>query len=166
MLRFLLSLLLACLVFTQTYAKERYVYRQISQKEGLTSTVNCIYKEKDGDVWIGSPSGLYRFNGYSLIQNEEPLLVGHSIYKVSLDNNGSLWVLTDSHLLRSRSDEEGFRKITIPSTDKKLPFYSLHHEEDCIGSAASASCSDILMMMTASVCFAKPSICLNSYSET
>ena len=132
MLRFLLSLLLACLVFTQTYAKERYVYRQISQKEGLTSTVNCIYKEKDGDVWIGSPSGLYRFNGYSLIQNEEPLLVGHSIYKVSLDNNGSLWVLTDSHLLRSRSDEEGFRKITIPSTDKKLPFYSLHHEEDCI----------------------------------
>lgn len=132
MLRFSLSLLLACLVFAQTSAKERYVYRQISQKEGLTSTVNCIYKEKDGDVWIGSPSGLYRFNGYSLFQNEEPLLVGHSVYEVSLDNNGCLWVLTDSHLLRSHSDEEGFRKVNIPDREKKIPFYSLHHEDDCI----------------------------------
>ena len=132
MLRFLLSFLLTFLVYAQLQAKERYVYRQISQKEGLTSTVNCIYKEKDGDVWIGSPSGLYRFNGYNLSQNEDPLLAGHSIYKVSIGKNGRLWVLTDEHLLRSRSDEEGFKKMTIPTSDKNLPFYSLLHEEDCI----------------------------------
>lgn len=132
MLRFSLSFLLACLVFIQTHAKERYVYRQISQKEGLTSTVNCIYKEKDGDVWIGSPSGLYRFNGYSLTQNEDPLLSGHSIYRVSIGRNGGLWVLTDAHLLRSRSDEEGFKKMPIPSSDKNLPFYGLLHEDECI----------------------------------
>ena len=132
MLRFVLPFFLSCFVFIQIHAKERYVYRQISQKEGLTSTVNCIYKEKDGDVWIGAPNGLYRFNGYNLTQNEDPLLAGHNIYKVSIGKNGRLWVLTDTHLLRSNLYDDGFQKMALCSSNKKIPFYGLLHESDCI----------------------------------
>ena len=31
-------------------AGEQYIYTKISNQNGLTSTVNCIYKEKDGAV--------------------------------------------------------------------------------------------------------------------
>ena len=45
--------LIVCFLAAATasaWAKEQYVYTQISREEGLNSTVNCIYKEKDGDV--------------------------------------------------------------------------------------------------------------------
>ena len=43
------------------HAKEQYIFTQISIEEGLTSTINCIFKEKNGEVWLGTPEGLFRF---------------------------------------------------------------------------------------------------------
>ena len=131
MIRHISTILLSCLLFLNANAKENYIYRQISQREGLTSTVNCIYKEKDGDVWIGSPHGLYRFNGYSLHLSEDPLLKGQ-IYMVSRDHHGNLWVLTDSHLLRRKADEDNFSQIVVPADDGNQAFHSLLIEDDCI----------------------------------
>ena len=66
MKRLFLIAVLSVLTLPALVAKEKYVYTQIGRKEGLTSTVNCIYKEKDGDVWIGTPVGLFSFDGYTL----------------------------------------------------------------------------------------------------
>ena len=66
MKRLLLGIMSMMLALAASAIDKQYVYTQISQNEGLTATVNCIYKEKDGDVWIGTPTGLYSFNGYSL----------------------------------------------------------------------------------------------------
>ena len=60
----------------------QYIYSQIAQKEGLTSTVNCIYKEQDGEVWIGTPSGLYNFNGFSLRHYGSQTFGTRKVYQV------------------------------------------------------------------------------------
>ena len=41
-----------------------YYYKQISLKEGLPSTVRCILTDEQGFVWIGTRSGLGRFDGH------------------------------------------------------------------------------------------------------
>ena len=43
-----------------------YYFKQISVKEGLPSTVTSIYDDQNGLVWIGTPYGIYRFDGEKL----------------------------------------------------------------------------------------------------
>ena len=80
-------------------AAEQFIYTRISTREGLASTINSIYKEKDGDVWLGTPKGLYTFNGHRIKHNEDSLLRDSFIYKIQEDKNGGLWVLTDNWVM-------------------------------------------------------------------
>ena len=63
MKRFITFTLLFIALHATLFGKEQYIYTQISQNKGLTSTINCIYKEPYKDVWLGANNGLYRFNG-------------------------------------------------------------------------------------------------------
>ena len=119
----LLAALLACIISASS--KERLIFTRISQDEGLTSTINCIYKESDGDVWLGCPSALYQFNGHTLRHREDSLLAGRNIFMIDKDAKDNFWVLTDNWLLkRSRSDKD-FRLLRIPEMKGKVPFNTL-----------------------------------------
>ena len=113
MKRLVLMVTLLTIAMTMARAKEQYVYTQISREEGLNSTVNCIYKEKDGDVWIGTPTGLYSFDGYTLKGHSGQLFGSHDVCQISTDSTGDLWVLTDRHFIRRRQGEKTFKKAPI-----------------------------------------------------
>lgn len=107
------------------FGKEQFIYTQISQKEGLTSTVNCIYKEINGEVWIGSPNGLYSFNGNDLKHYSDSCLNGRRIFHIDMDMTGRFWVLTDKGaVLRRTSDKVFFRK-EIDNMDSDIQFFSM-----------------------------------------
>ena len=120
--------LLSCMM----HAKEQYTYSTISHNEGLTSTVNSIYKEKDGDVWIGTPNGLYSFNGYSLKHHTDTLFEKRKVFSTSMDKDGTLWVLTDKRIILKNSGSTAFRKLNIPEAAGEQPFYSMLHDKDGI----------------------------------
>ena len=63
--RLIMAILAVAAYILPASSKDRLIFTCISQEEGLTFTVNSIYKEKDGDVWMGCPSGLYQFNGHT-----------------------------------------------------------------------------------------------------
>lgn len=126
MKRFLLSATLIVLTYIGTNAKERFVYTQISQKEGLTSTVNSICKEKDGDVWIGTPNGLYSFNGYALKNYSEDLLDSRKVLSVSMDPDGNIWVLTDKHVFRQEAETKRFTLVS-QTTD---PYFCITYDSE------------------------------------
>ncbi len=113
-------------------AKEKYIYSTISHKEGLTSTVNSIYKEKDGDVWIGTPNGLYSFNGYALTHYTDTLFENRKVFSTSMDRDDQLWILTDKRIIIKDSEEESFRKLRLPDTKQGRPFYSMLHDSEGI----------------------------------
>lgn len=129
MRRLIFILITSCLTGFQAFAIEQYVFTRISQKEGLTSTVNCIYKEQEGDVWIGAPNGLFRFNGKTLSRYEDKALSG-GVNEILLDKEGNFWVLTSSGLICRRQDEESFKDVTSPEDSIPVPYYcSLRDEE-------------------------------------
>jgi ligand-binding sensor domain-containing protein len=111
-------------------AKEQYVYTQIAHNEGLTSTVNCIYKEKDGDVWIGTPSGLHSFNGYTLRHYDNQLFGGRKIHQIWPDRDNCIWIATDRSLIRRNPESESFEKISTGDSLVKQPFYSILPDND------------------------------------
>lgn len=115
---------IALLFCTGVFAKEQFIFTRISQEEGLTATINCIYKEKDSDVWIGSPNGMYRFDGYTLHQYKEELFSGCRIFQIFKDRKGNLWVLTDKKLLCRACGEENFSVILPDGKTDPFQFFS------------------------------------------
>lgn len=127
MTRYLLNLLFMLLPAITTAALDKqYVYTQISHDEGLTSTVNSIYKEKDGPVWIGTPNGLYNFNGYALNHFGKLLEDSRRVFKIDVDKKGGMWVLTDRHAFRRETGSDVFRKIS----QEEVPYFCMAEDED------------------------------------
>ena len=111
-------------------ANKQYVYTQIAQNEGLSATVNCIYKEKDGDVWIGTPGGLYSFNGYSLRHCGAQTFGSRKVYQVGTDKNGGLWAMTEKYVLKRKAGSENFEIIDPSDTLVQKPFYCMLPDDD------------------------------------
>lgn len=121
---------LAMLLCTYISAKEQFIFTRILPSEGLTATINCIYKEKDGDVWIGSPNGMYRFDGNTLHQYKEELFSGCRIFQIRKDSRGNLWVLTDKKLLCRPFDEEDFKVMLPDGKTDPLQFFCAVEDND------------------------------------
>lgn len=69
-------------------------------KEGLPSTVRCILTDEQGFVWIGTRSGLGRFDGHELKkythQANDPHSLPHDlILQIVEDRQYNIWILTD-----------------------------------------------------------------------
>ncbi|WP_455586763.1 hybrid sensor histidine kinase/response regulator transcription factor [Bacteroides sp.] len=110
-LRFLLLLFIVSFGISQAQSGN-YYYEQILLQDGLSSTVNCIYAQKDGFVWIGTSSGLGRFDGHELKKYvhspENPNSLPHNaILHITEDSLHNVWVLTEKGVVqyRHRSDD-------------------------------------------------------------
>lgn len=130
MKRHLLTILLLIAPFCTIFSNEQFIFKQISQKEGLTATVNSIYKEYDGDVWIGSPNGLYRFNGSSLYHYDDSLFNGIAVFNTDVDRNGNFWILTNRKLICRKSGEDEFKAIMTDDGLPQGPFHSICQNGD------------------------------------
>ena len=129
MKRIYIVLLCLLAIGIECKSKEQYIYTQISQKRGLTSSVNTIYKEPYKDVWLGAQNGLYRFNGYDLKHYEDSLFKGCKVFEITADKEGRIWILTDSKLIRKSADKEEFKEIKVPGLTDQDSFYCSSHDE-------------------------------------
>ncbi len=133
MKRILLSLYIILLCSTVCLkADEHYIYTRISNRDGLPSTINTIYQEKNGNIWIGTPKGLYTFNGHELKRHNDSLFIDRNITRIEEDDEGGIWVLTGDWLMHKKPEDEAFTYLTAESHRNKTPFYSMCKEDDCI----------------------------------
>lgn len=118
-------------------AKEQYIFTQITSEEELSSTIDGIYKETDGDVWISTRKGLYRFNGNALHHYEDSLLIGRRVTQVNIDKHGNLWVLTDNWIFCREAGDKHFKRISPVGDVPKRTIYSMCCDEDYVWFGAS-----------------------------
>lgn len=65
-MRTIKRLLIATLFALPLAVVADHLFKTLDAHDGLTSSqVNCIMKDSRGYVWIGTPAGLYRFDGYT-----------------------------------------------------------------------------------------------------
>ena len=71
---------------------EQYAFQQISTQNGLSSSVRClIVSHEKGYVWIGTKSGIGRFDGYEL-----KVYRCGNITHIAEDKENNIWSRTSS----------------------------------------------------------------------
>lgn len=96
--------LLLVLVFRaqpgQVSLEKEFVIQNWDTEEGLPgSTVTCLAKTPDGYLWIGTPNGLLRYDGYrfrTFYPGNTPALSDASVTALLADHTGVLWVGTQN----------------------------------------------------------------------
>ncbi|WP_243113354.1 ligand-binding sensor domain-containing protein [Romboutsia sp. Marseille-P6047] len=94
-------------------------FKNITIEDGLSqSTVEAIYQDSRGYIWIGTNDGLNRYNGYEFKhykhdKYDENSIANNYIVDIIEDKNGYIWVSTIG----------GLSKIN-PDTDKVKNYYS------------------------------------------
>lgn len=74
-------------------------FRSITISEGLSNNIiNTIYKDKRGFVWLGTQTGLDRFDGINVVSF--PQFSGRTVFSVAETDSVYLWVGTDKGLLK------------------------------------------------------------------
>ncbi len=111
--KIIFSLLLFISILTNAQ-EEWLVFKHLGPESGLDpSEINCIVQDKKGFIWIGSPDGLIKFNGYEFIYyRNEPTdslsLSNNTVNCLFVDSKGTLWVGTESGLDRFNSIKNNF----------------------------------------------------------
>ena len=118
MLNFNIFLVLLFFMLTPSFsAQEYFVFENFSIPQGLSNpTINCIYEDKYGFLWLGTNDGLSRYDGYEFkVYKNNPSdstsLPGNSIRTISEDNNDNLWIGGSNVLAKYDSKNDNFIKV-------------------------------------------------------
>ena len=99
-------LAMICILFSvsisTSYANvvNSYNFKNITVEDGLSqSTVETIYQDSKGYIWIGTNDGLDRYNGYEFKyykhdKDDENSIANNYIVDIIEDKDGYIWVST------------------------------------------------------------------------
>ena len=75
---------------------QRPPYKEFNVDNGLPSnTVRCVFKYSKGLIWIGTQSGLVRYDGKNFfVFDESTGLVANEVMSIAEDGFGNLWLGT------------------------------------------------------------------------
>jgi diguanylate cyclase (GGDEF)-like protein len=96
------SAILALVTSTNLIA-QRYTFRQYGSQEGLTNlSVNCLFQDRTGYLWVGTDNGLFRYDGSSFRSfSHAEGLPNSEIRGLAESPDGALWVATQGGVARS-----------------------------------------------------------------
>jgi signal transduction histidine kinase/ligand-binding sensor domain-containing protein/DNA-binding response OmpR family regulator len=116
--------------------EKEIIFDQLPEKLGLSqSSINCILQDREGFLWIGTWSGLLRYDGYSTVvyhsDNAPNKIKSNKISAIYEDRQGYLWVGTHmGGLFRYDKNKDIFTQFSHHEGDAK----SLSHNNvNCIG---------------------------------
>ncbi|HEX4482139.1 MAG TPA: two-component regulator propeller domain-containing protein, partial [Rudaea sp.] len=96
-------LLLLLPAFAVHAGERRYYFDDADSERGLAShSVNAIFQDRTGFIWIATDSGLHRYDGYGYQRFDHSVAGSASlpdsvITAIAQDGDGRLWVGTRSH---------------------------------------------------------------------
>ncbi|MCM1254787.1 MAG: response regulator [Duncaniella sp.] len=109
-MRFLLFLI-SLFTISIAYSSELFL-KHLDTGNGLSNNkINSIYRDSEGYIWIGTSSGLCRYDGYSFkIYHPDVSETGNvnsnNIEEIQEDANGSLWIRTSGGYLLYDPDRD------------------------------------------------------------
>lgn len=115
--RYLLLIILLFLSFPLFSTEPSFPFRSITISEGLShNTINAIYKDSRGFIWLGTQTGLDRFDGINI--TNYPQFKGRTVFSVAEVDSVCLWVGTDNGLIKFNRKTEVAEPVML--TDKSL----------------------------------------------
>lgn len=93
-MKFSALLLVIFLLVSRFGQGQNYIFNRLSLGEGLLSNqVLCVWQDKTGFLWIGTQSGLQRFDGLSM-----RTVLEERVDQLLADGSGKVWIRSGSRL--------------------------------------------------------------------
>lgn len=104
---------------------ETYFNDLIIQGAPFNKKVNVLFEDSIGYLWIGSNTGLYRYDGYNLVSYQQDVFDPHSlpnnnINSIIEDKNKNLWIGSESFLIHYNRKENKFKGYNKNTTSEVL----------------------------------------------
>ncbi|WP_281614770.1 hybrid sensor histidine kinase/response regulator transcription factor [Flammeovirga sp. SubArs3] len=102
--RFILLFILLCFQISVFGTIKNTRFDRLYDIHGLNqNTVASLHQDKSGFIWIGTPNGLFRYNGnefksYIHQPEDDNTLISSSVTNIFEDKNEHLWLITSSGL--------------------------------------------------------------------
>ena len=115
-MKILRKLLLILMLALPIAAAGIYLFKTLDAHNGLTiSQINCILKDSRGYIWLGTPAGLYRYDGYTFHNFQCNSQDGSSLpdsYIISIQETleGTLWIKTAAGFCVYHPQGENFER--------------------------------------------------------
>lgn len=113
------------------------IFTNYAVKEGLSqSTINSIFQDSFGYIWIGTADGLNRYNGYEYVKyyksnNDEKSIVNNEIKKIVEDHNKNLWIGTKDGISKMNLNDNTITNYTKDNC--KLNYLNIY--DICVSSS-------------------------------
>src|SRR5262245_26298996 len=75
-----------------TRSIDQMYHRAYTHEDGLPPTVSAIAQTPDGYIWVGTASGLFRFDGVRFERIGADRLLSASITAMETSETGDLWI--------------------------------------------------------------------------
>lgn len=109
-------------------------FKRITIEDGLSqTTINDIYQDKQGYIWIGTSYGLNRYDGkkfdiYKYSDEGSETIPSNFITKIAEDKKENLWVATNKGLSRISKDRKNIVNYTSDTKDdSSLSHYNVRY---------------------------------------
>src|SRR5690606_37667481 len=102
----------------------KYATEQLDNSNGLSnSSVNSIFQDSEGLLWIGTWDGLNRYNGnnFKIFRpepNNDQSITNQVILKIDEDHSGFIWVLTIHGLNKYHKKSNTFKRYFFSRDDQ------------------------------------------------
>ncbi|RZJ56183.1 MAG: hypothetical protein EOO44_00395 [Flavobacterium sp.] len=122
--RFLYVIFLSLLSYFEA-SGQSYTFHHLRTNDGLSnSTVKSILKDNYGFLWIGTESGLNRYDGYGFkvysTKSDKPSsIINDDIRGLQEDGLGNIWIGTEFSYIVYQRNKDNFRS-DIPNLLKEL----------------------------------------------
>ena len=110
--------------FQNLFAQSPYVFHHLNTNDGLSNTnVKAILRDKEGFLWVGTESGLNRYDGYGFkvytMHSRKPKdIVSNNILGLQEDGLGNIWVQLENTFMLYSRDKDYFISDVIPYLKK------------------------------------------------
>lgn len=124
-IRYLFMVIMLLLPLSLYSIQQSPVFRSVTVSEGLShNTINAIYKDTRGFVWLGTQMGLDRFDGVNV--TTYPQFSGRTVFSIAETDSVNLWVGTDIGLIKFNRKTETVEPIVLDgkSLSVKVVFVS------------------------------------------
>ncbi len=125
----LLSLLISGVINAGNYR-----FRHLEAGNGLShNKINSVFKDRDGFLWIGTATGLNRYDGYSVkvyreIPGDSTSLKYNYITAIKQDPRGFIWIHSGDTYVKydpetdtfDNNTVETFRKMGLTATPQSM----------------------------------------------
>jgi ligand-binding sensor domain-containing protein/signal transduction histidine kinase/DNA-binding response OmpR family regulator len=108
-------------------------FQHLTVENGLSqNAVIALSQDARGFMWIGTPAGLNRYDGYRIKQyqsrlNDSTTLSGNNVLAILNDSRKTMWIGTFTGLNRYDPQSDRFTRIGLP-LQKTVPVYALYED--------------------------------------